>query len=181
MRILVLAPQPFFVQRGTPIAVRLLLETLAKRGDELDVIIFPGGEDIEIPGCRFFRVLVPGLGVAGKVSFYGPCPLKDLGRYLRAAVVVASPRTQGINTPMKAYSYLDSGRPLIAMLVDPEPDDMARGVAALLSDAGLRNRLAAAAAERVNAEFSKDRYARKLYSFFEHEIEPKLSATGNQP
>ena len=65
MRILVLAPQPFFVQRGTPIAVRLLLETLAKRGDELDVVVFPGGEDVEIPGCHFFRVPAPGSGPIG--------------------------------------------------------------------------------------------------------------------
>ena len=386
MRILVLAPQPFFVQRGTPIAVRLLLETLAKRGDELDVVVFPGGEDVEISGCRFFRVPAPGSGPIGpgfsakklfldailapyaawrmarkrydliiaveeaafialplrwifsvpyifdvdssipeqmndkrplpgwihrllvgieakaargaigaltcckaleeliqghapnlpiqtiediamldpddgasppadvnfdepivmyvgnlepyqgvdllidgiaklkdpvrlvviggnakhiaegteraarqgasdKVSFLGPRPLEDLGRYLRAATIVASPRTQGRNTPMKVYSYLDCGRPMIAtrlrthtqvldddisMLVEPEPDDMARGLAALLSDAELRNRLANAAAERVSLEFSRDGYARKLNSFFVHEIEPRISSSGKQ-
>src|SRR5688572_24715435 len=61
MRILVLAPQPFFVHRGTPIAVRALLEILAAQGHRLDVIVFAEGENLTIPGCTFIRVpRIPG-------------------------------------------------------------------------------------------------------------------------
>ncbi|MEL7453611.1 MAG: glycosyltransferase [Pseudomonadota bacterium] len=90
---------------------------------------------------------------------------------------------------MKVYSYLDSGRPMIAtrlpthtqvldddisMLVDPTPEDMARGLTALLADPGLRDRIAAAAQVRVQAEFCREAYVRKLTGFLIREIEPQL-------
>ena len=65
MRILLLAPQPFFVQRGTPIAVRLVLETLSDAGHDVDAIVFPGGEDVAIDRVRFIRV--PRLPLVGEV------------------------------------------------------------------------------------------------------------------
>ena len=56
MRILVLAPQPFFVPRGTPIAVRALLQVLTSEGHECDALVFAEGSDPAIEGCRVFRV-----------------------------------------------------------------------------------------------------------------------------
>lgn len=62
MRILFLAPHPFFQHRGTPIADRAVLEVLAARGDTVDVVCFPEGEPVEIPGCTIHRVRqVPGM------------------------------------------------------------------------------------------------------------------------
>lgn len=129
------------------------------------------------------------LGIAGKVSLMGPRPVERIGQYLAQATVVCSPRTKGRNTPMKVYSYLDSGRPLlatrlpthtqvlddeIAMLVEPSPSDMARGIRTLLADPELRARLATAARARVQAEFSPAAYRRKLAAFMKLEIEPRL-------
>jgi glycosyltransferase involved in cell wall biosynthesis len=60
MKILLLAPQPFFQERGTPIAVRMLAEALARRGHSVDLLTFPGGEDVPLPpGVRLRRA--PGL------------------------------------------------------------------------------------------------------------------------
>lgn len=56
LRILVLAPQPFFQDRGTPLAVRNLLQVLSRQGYELDVLTYPEGADIEIPNCRIHRL-----------------------------------------------------------------------------------------------------------------------------
>lgn len=391
MNILILAPQPFMVPRGTPIAVKMLLETLSARGDRMDVITFADGEDIEVGNCRFFRVpALPGtrnvpsgfslrklisdivmfpmvcwrllrdrydlvlaveesaymamvlrpifrvpyifdidssipeqigdkynlprpigrflvaveraaarraigaiaccpalaelvreyapalpiqvledvtmlgdlpegqsldagqydepvvmyvgnlepyqglrlllegmarldhavtparlvviggvphhiekyrgrateLGIADRVTFVGPKPVAELGMHLRTATITASPRIQGRNTPMKVYSYLDSGRPLlatrlathtqvlddeIAMLVDPDPEDVARGLRALLSDAELRARIATAARDRVTAEFTPAAYRRKLNGFLDAEILPRLKRPRTAP
>ena len=52
MRILLLAPHPFFQQRGTPIAERMLLQVLTAAGHEVEVLTFPEGDDPGIPGCR---------------------------------------------------------------------------------------------------------------------------------
>ena len=62
MRILLLAPHPFFQTRGTPIAERALIEFLCEAGHEVDVLTFPEGEDLHIPGCRIRRIpALPGL------------------------------------------------------------------------------------------------------------------------
>ena len=55
MRILVLAPHPFFQARGTPLAVRTVLEFLSARGHQIDVLTFHEGEDVEIANCRIYR------------------------------------------------------------------------------------------------------------------------------
>ncbi|MBB5716870.1 glycosyltransferase [Sphingomonas aerophila] len=59
MKVLFLAPQPFFVERGTPIAVRFAVETLCQAGHEVDLVVLHGGEDIAMPGLTLHRVKRP--------------------------------------------------------------------------------------------------------------------------
>ena len=66
MKILLLAPQPFFQERGTPIAIRLVLETLSKNlsnetgsTSSIDLLVYNEGEDIEVPGVRIIRAPTP--------------------------------------------------------------------------------------------------------------------------
>lgn len=368
MRILLLAPHPFFQQRGTPIAERMVLETLARQGHEIDVLTYAEGEDVRIPGCRlrriprlpFTRRIQPGFSfkklandavmlvsalrmarrgrydlihaveesafmalaarwmfkipyvydmdsglarqmvdkfaflrrlrptlegfekaaVRGSVAtlavcrlledqarscnpagliariedisllqemdgdvddvpdgpvamyvgnlqryqgidllldafrhtlrevpeaklvviggdaeslrqykalggdnvvFLGPRPVERLGAYLRRATVLVSPRIQGENTPMKVYSYLDSGRPVlatrlpthtqvltddIARLADPEPRAMGTALAELLRDEVLRERLARAAKDFAQRELTREAFEGKLLRFY---------------
>lgn len=56
MKILLLAPHPFFTDRGTPIAVRALAEHLGAGGHRIDLLTFHQGRDVEIPGCRLHRI-----------------------------------------------------------------------------------------------------------------------------
>lgn len=62
-RILVVAPQPFYQDRGTPIALRQVLEALSELDYRVDLLTFPVGEDIELPGLRIFRAANP-LGIS---------------------------------------------------------------------------------------------------------------------
>lgn len=73
-RILFIAPQPFFQERGTPIAVRLSVETLAKsfKNMEIDLLTFGEGSTIELPSTvthtrciqpLLLRNISPGLSV----------------------------------------------------------------------------------------------------------------------
>jgi glycosyltransferase involved in cell wall biosynthesis len=55
MRILVIAPQPFYQERGTPIATRLLVEALQSAGHEVDVLTYHVGDDPRLAGVRVFR------------------------------------------------------------------------------------------------------------------------------
>lgn len=62
-RILLVAPQPFFVERGTPIAVRLLARTLVEQGHRVDLLSYHDGNDQPIEGVRHFRAgRPPGVG-----------------------------------------------------------------------------------------------------------------------
>lgn len=53
------APQPFYEDRGTPIAVRQLLKALSQLGYAADLLTFPVGQGVEIPGVRVFRTPNP--------------------------------------------------------------------------------------------------------------------------
>ena len=116
------------------------------------------------------------------VIFLGPRPVERLGAYLRRATVLVSPRIQGENTPMKIYSYLDSGRPVlatrlpthtqvltddIARLVDPEPAALGKALAELLRDEALRERLARAAKAFAQRELTREAFERKLLRFYD--------------
>jgi glycosyltransferase involved in cell wall biosynthesis len=55
-KILVMAPQPFFQDRGTPIAVKLLVEELAGFGFEVHLLVFHEGRDVQLPGVILHRI-----------------------------------------------------------------------------------------------------------------------------
>ena len=62
MKILLLAPQPFYEERGTPIAVDLLLKALSDRGESVDVLTYPIGEERQYPGVTIHRLpKIPGI------------------------------------------------------------------------------------------------------------------------
>ncbi len=56
MKILLLAPQPFYSERGTPIAIYNLAKVLGEAGNEIDLMTFPGGKDLPLVNTRIQRV-----------------------------------------------------------------------------------------------------------------------------
>src|SRR4029078_6745969 len=56
-RVLFLAPQPFFEVRGTPLAVLALVRALGGLGHQVDLLSFPQGQDVPVPGVRQLRSL----------------------------------------------------------------------------------------------------------------------------
>jgi glycosyltransferase involved in cell wall biosynthesis len=128
-----------------------------------------------------YRERAEELGIDGRVHFLGPRPLGSLDGLLRRADVLVSPRLKGLNTPMKIYSYLDSGTAVLATrlrthtqvlddrtayLVDPNPEALGEGLADLLSDPALRDRLSSQAKAYVQREFTPEAAQRKLGSFY---------------
>jgi glycosyltransferase involved in cell wall biosynthesis len=121
------------------------------------------------------------LGISDQVHFLGPKPVASLDGFLRRADVLVSPRLKGLNTPMKIYSYLDSGTAVLATrlrthtqvlddrtayLVAPTPEALGDGLADLLSNPALRARLATHAKAYVQREFTPEAAFRKLGSFY---------------
>ena len=56
MKILMLAPEPFFQPRGTPISVYFRLKALSDLGHTVDLITYPTGEDVVFPGLSIRRL-----------------------------------------------------------------------------------------------------------------------------
>ena len=68
-RVLFISPQPFFEWRGTPIRISFNLRALVEMGYTVDLLTFPVGADLDIPGVRIVRV--PNLLGVKKISI-GP-------------------------------------------------------------------------------------------------------------
>ncbi|MCI0515560.1 glycosyltransferase family 4 protein [candidate division KSB1 bacterium] len=55
MKVLMIAPQPWFSPRGTPLSVLHRLRTLSKLGHQIDFVTYSLGEDIPIPNVTIHR------------------------------------------------------------------------------------------------------------------------------
>ncbi|GER82455.1 hypothetical protein KTAU_10920 [Thermogemmatispora aurantia] len=75
MKILVIAPQPFFAPRGVPFSVYAQLRALSELGYQTDLVTYPLGEPVALAGVRIWRI--PGLPFIREVPV-GPSPAKLL-------------------------------------------------------------------------------------------------------
>ncbi len=169
--------------------IDLLMESfkiVSKKIAEASLIIIGGAKkDIEN-----YKHLSKRLKLTGKTLFMGPRPISDLQVYFRQADILVSPRIRGQNTPMKIYSYLDSGKVLlatnlqthtqvlddeIAYLVKPNPQAMSEGLIKLLKNKSLRKKLAINAKKRIQQEYSLEACKKKIYQYYKM-IETKLAS-----
>ncbi|MEO6236574.1 MAG: glycosyltransferase [Vicinamibacterales bacterium] len=67
MRILMIAPEPFFEPRGTPFSEYHRIRALLELGHTVDLVTYPFGRDVSLPGLRVFRCarppLMTGIGI----------------------------------------------------------------------------------------------------------------------
>jgi glycosyltransferase involved in cell wall biosynthesis len=59
MRILMIAPEPFFEPRGTPFSEYHRIRALIELGHTVDLVTYPFGRDVNLPGLRVFRGVRP--------------------------------------------------------------------------------------------------------------------------
>ena len=148
--------------------IDLLLDAFARVAPKAPdaSLVVAGGRPEDVSA---YRAKADALGIGPQTRFLGPRPVADMIHLFRDADVLVSPRTQGQNTPMKIYSYLDSGKPVlatrlpthtqvlnddVAWLVEPAPQAVADGLVRLLADAPLRQRLAENAKRLARAAYS---------------------------
>jgi glycosyltransferase involved in cell wall biosynthesis len=61
VRILMIAPEPFFEPRGTPFSEFHRIRALTALGHQVDLVTYPFGQTVSMPGLRVFRSLRPPL------------------------------------------------------------------------------------------------------------------------
>jgi glycosyltransferase involved in cell wall biosynthesis len=160
--------------------IGLMLDAFARVADEHPdaVLLIVGGSKEHI---EQYKAKAGALVERGRVVFVGPIPIDSLGVVLRYADILVSPRTQGNNTPMKVYSYLQSGKPVlatrlsthtqvmnddVAVLVEPNVASMAEGMRRLITSPPVREQTGSAGHAYVEREFSEQRFRQRLSDFY---------------
>ena len=147
------------------------------------------------------RLLAQELGIAEMVSFVGQRPLEEMPQYMALADILLSPRSEGTNTPLKLYTYLRSGKPILAtdiyshsqiltsrmaMLVPPTQEGLARGALELLNNPELAQRLGAYGQSVAEKNYSwpafleKNSHAYSEFTGLTHHELPGLAQTVKQ-
>jgi glycosyltransferase involved in cell wall biosynthesis len=178
--------QAWGISEGAPLAlytgtfeayqgVEMLIDAaaiVAKSRPDARVLVV-GGEPAQVESAR---ARAQAAGAAAVMVFTGQQPAKEIPGFVQAADLLVSPRIRGTNTPLKIYSYLRSGKPIvatnllthtqvltprIAMLADPNPEHFAAAMIALIDRADERQRLSNAAAIVAQEKYSRESYLRR--------------------
>ena len=125
------------------------------------------------------------------VTLAGAQPPELLPELMAIATVLVSPRLGGINTPLKLYTYMHSGVPIVAtdipahtqllddrtaVLCAATPDALASALARVIADPAAFADRAAAARALVRSSFSPEEFGRKLLAGYDTLLARKGSA-----
>jgi glycosyltransferase involved in cell wall biosynthesis len=152
--------------------VELLVDAAAKVPSAQ--FVFMGGEPAEIAAMK---ERARARSVADRCVFTGKRPPEELPRFLGLADVLVSPRCRGTNTPFKLYTYMASGKPIVAsrisshtqllddtvaLLVEPTPAGLASGIEETLNQPREAASRAVRAGALLDREYSAERYLEKV-------------------
>jgi glycosyltransferase involved in cell wall biosynthesis len=161
--------------------VDMLIEAVAileKQRPDARVLVV-GGEPAQVEQAR---ARAAAAGVSSAMVFTGQQPAKEIPGFVQAADLLVSPRIRGTNTPLKIYSYLRSGKPIvatnllthtqvltpdIARLVEPTPAPFAAAILELMNNPEERERLSAAARVVAQEKYSRESYLRRTALAYE--------------
>jgi len=103
MHILMVSPHPVYSPRGTPISVLNRCRALAELGHEVDLVTYPIGENVPVPGLKYMRARVPGIKTVAVGLSWRKVPL-DLAVFAKAswAIVMHRHRYQVLHTHEEA-------------------------------------------------------------------------------
>jgi glycosyltransferase involved in cell wall biosynthesis len=142
-------------------------------------VVLVGGDG---PRLAHTRRRIESEGLRDTVLAVGKRPVGEMPEWMALADVLASPRIQGENTPLKIYTYMRSGRPIVAtrlpthtqvldhetaVLCDPSAAAFAAGMRRVLERRDEARRLANAATRRVEDEYSPEAFRRKLLGAYD--------------
>lgn len=110
------------------------------------LFLLVGGKPDQV---RHYQRRAEALGLSAHFHFTGMRPPEEIPCITQLAQVLVSPRSSGTNTPLKIYSYLQSGKPIVAtdvyshtqvlnadvaVLVEPNPEALAQGILTVLEN-----------------------------------------------
>jgi glycosyltransferase involved in cell wall biosynthesis len=137
-----------------------------------------GGEPQQI---KRLQRLACEIQVQDSVKFVGQRPLGEMQRYMAQATLLLSPRCSGTHTPLKLYSYLRSGKPIlatdilshtqvltpdIALLVPPTVQGLTQGALLLLRDPERAQALGLEGQRFAEEHYSWSKFLEKVHQVY---------------
>jgi glycosyltransferase involved in cell wall biosynthesis len=161
--------------------VDLLLEGGALLKDRYPRVVYVlvGGKPDQVAA---FQSMAEKLDLAHRVHFTGTLSVAEANQFIAMADILASPRIEGTSVPLKIYTYLKAGKPIIAtnlpahtlvldhktaMLVEPEKEAFAAGLARLIEDEPLRQQLATQSLRLAEEKYSQASYLSRLAEIYQ--------------
>jgi glycosyltransferase involved in cell wall biosynthesis len=154
-------------------------------------VLVVGGTPDQVTSARM-RATAAGADVV----FTGQRAPHEIPHFVDACDVLVSPRISGTNTPLKIYSYLRAGRPIVAtnlrthtqvlsadtaVLVDTTPDALAAGLVRALTDTAERARLVGNAQRLAQERYSRDSYVARTRRAYDMLAAPPVQAARPLP
>lgn len=144
------------------------------------VYLMVGGKPDQV---EFYKDRVKELGLSNYFYFTGMVSPVTAEKFVEYSDILLSSRTHGNNTPLKIYSYLRSGKPIIAtnlithtqvmddsvaILTHATPEDFARGINQVLENKNLALMITRNAQALANEKYTYSVYLKKLNDLYEH-------------
>ena len=148
-------------------------------------VLVVGGEPEQVEAARAQAARA---GAADAMIFTGQQAAREIPAFVQACDVLVSPRRRGTNTPLKIYSYLRSGKPIVATdllthtqvlspavarLVPVDAMALAKALIELLDRPEERARLASAAATLAAEKYSRAAYVRRTEQAYARLFDPR--------
>lgn len=167
----------FEAYQGLDILIRGFAQAQRTRPEAF--LLMVGGSPAQV---EQYRRMARDCKIADHCLFTGRVDQATARACLARASILTSPRTTGINTPLKIYELLASGTPLVAtrilshtqvlnedvcFMVDPDADSMAAGLIAALTDDDRRAAVAANARALYQQRYSRPVYEAKMRRLLE--------------
>jgi len=161
--------------------VNLLVESAAILRDKYPEVKFllVGGKAAQIDELK---QLVSRLHLEDQVHFTGTVSVEEANLYMELADILVSPRIEGTSVPLKIYTYLRMGKPIMAtnlpahslvlsdetaVLVEPTRDGFVNGLLRLIEDDDLRRDLGQQSLKLAEEKYSTANYLSKLEKIYE--------------
>lgn len=161
--------------------ISLLIESaeIVKQQSPEAVFILVGGKPNQI---EELEKIVADKHLEGSVRFTGAVPIEKANLYIEMADILVSPRIEGTSVPLKIYTYLRAGKPIVATnlsahtlvldqetaeLVEPTREAFAEGLVNLIGDEDSRRSLGDQGRKLAEEKYSQANYLAKLEEVYE--------------
>jgi len=166
----------FEAYQGIDLLIDAAAQVVRKYPDA--VFIMVGGHPDQVEA---YVRKVENLGLEKNFVFSGQVWPNLVPLFVELSDMLVSPRIEGNNTPLKIYSYLRSGKPIVAtdhpthtqvldssvaVLTDPHPDEFAEGIMKVIENDALAKEIVSEAVSLAEARYSIDAYLAKIRKIY---------------